>query len=77
MFLCDAVKYEPVREKLFSREIGCYESFGIRGSDKSGAEIFFCSDISADMAFVIDLCEVCNRLQISPVHMLDIIEDSI
>lgn len=77
MILCERVKYEVVEKNLFSDELGSYKSFGITGKNELGEELVICPDVSPDRAFVEKLCERCNKFQLSPLHMLDVIEDSI
>ena len=77
MYIYGLVRYETVEEYLFSEELGHYKTFGIRGTDASGKEVTFCSDVSANEALAHDICEKCNLFQLSPMHILDVILDSI
>lgn len=77
MLLYEPIKYEIFEESLSSSELGAYRAFGIRGVNLSGESVIVCSDVSADETFTRTLCEACNALQVSPLHILDIIEDSL
>ena len=71
-------RYLPIKERLYMDEIGEYISFGIRviqDTDSEKAEILYVSDVSLDFDFVNQLTELCNTLQLEPIHLLDVIED--
>lgn len=70
------VEYEVMEERLYSSELGSYVSYGIIGRDRSGKNVAVCSDISPDRSFVAELCEKCNALGLSPMHLLDVVCDS-
>lgn len=70
-------RYVVFKEKLCSEDIGVYETFGIKSTSFDEGEKFSFSDISVDEAEVTKLCEKCNELDVSPVHMTEIIEDFI
>lgn len=70
-------RYVVFKEKLYSEDIGVYETFGIKSTSFDEEEKFSFSDISVDEAEVTKLCEKCNELDVSPVHMTEIIEDFI
>lgn len=76
MILYELVKYEVMEERLYSSELGRYVSYGIIGRDQSGKKVAICSDISPDRSFVAELCEKCNALGLSPMHLLDAVCDS-
>ena len=69
------VIYEVVEENLYSSELSGYVSYGIIGRDPSGKAVVTCSDISSDRRFVADLCEKCNALGLSPLHLVDVVYD--
>lgn len=70
-------RYVVFKEKLYSEDIVVYETFGIKSTSFDEREKFSFSDISVDEAEVTKLCEKCNELDVSPVHMTEIIEDFI
>ncbi len=67
--------YVPLEEHLHSNEIGDYISFGLILKDENGKELNRISDISNDCFFVAELCRIFNMYQLSPIHLLDVIED--
>ena len=77
--MCEGVnvKYDIFEQELYSLELGYYISFGILGRDAEGKTVVSCSDISVEKDFAVELCNRCNLLGISPIHLLDVIEDSI
>jgi len=70
-------RYFEFEETVCSEIIGKYISFGIRATDQNGNEILSVSDVSVDKAFVSGLCALCEKLELSPLHLVDVIEDSI
>ena len=66
--------YEAVREVLISEELGKYVTYGIRCS-RNLREIAFVSDVSADAADIELLVDLCNKEQLEPIHLYDVIED--
>ena len=73
-------RYVPFEESLFSPSIGGYHSFGIAILQfvKHGwKQIDSISDVSTDYNFVAKLAQRCTRGQLHPVHLIDVIQDSI
>ena len=66
-------KYLITKSRQEDNELGCYTSFGLRfsGSD------YAVSDISVSKKFVSELCRRLNRCKLDPVHLIEVIEDSI
>lgn len=74
------LQYLPVKENLFSLEFGPYISFGIhvfRVTSSGREELDFLSDISTDYAFVSALAGCCTQAQLDPVHLIDVVIDSL
>ena len=72
--------FQPVKEFLFSPELGDYCSYGLRAfvlTAVSCSEVCFVSDVSCDPIFVSLLAEKCTRLQLDPMHLLDVILDAL
>lgn len=69
-------RYVCVEEFLFNREHGHYRSFGIRAFHDY-CEVAFLSDISTDVSFVDFMAALCTRLQLDPIHLMDVMEDMI
>ena len=71
-------RYEPVKEKYYSADIGEYTSYGIRVSEiPSGREVKYFSDVSTDIKRIEKLCALATGGLLSPMHLLDVIEDYI
>jgi len=68
--------YIPVKESLFSRELGSYCSFGMEVME-NGALHSQISDVSTDENFVAELANHCTEGQLDPVHLPDVMEDSL
>lgn len=67
-------RYTAVCEKLYSDELGEYESYGIE-IRKNGELVCRVSDISTDKDELERLAELCEREELSPIHIYDVIED--
>ena len=69
--------YSVFEESRSSQELGAYITYGIKaaGADGHGACLDTVSDISLSGAGVGALTQPCNELQLSPVHLRDIVED--
>ncbi len=65
----------PLEEHLHSNEIGDYTSFGLILKDDNGRELAKISDISNDEVFITEMCQLFTIHQLSPIHLLDVIED--
>ena len=70
-------RYVPFVTLLQSDELGTYSSFGINAVDSSGYVITSIQDVSAERTFVESICRKCNDYQLSPVHLLDVVSDSL
>ena len=72
--------YIPLKEELSSVELGNYQTFAICAYARIGnewCEVARVSDVSADLSFVTALCDRCNRGQLSPLHLRDVVEDAL
>ena len=73
-------QYLPIEEQLFSADLGDYHSFGIVAFKICGGkrqQEAFASDVSTDRDFVEELAERCTAAQLDPIHLKDIVLDSI
>ena len=62
-------KYELITTTIVREEIGAYIGYGIRYGEHA------VTDISLDRAKIENLIERMNSDELSPLHMMDIIED--
>lgn len=71
-------KYRMVEEALTDPELGSYTTYGIRAEgpleDDSDVQI---SDVSLSKQVVEELVERCNRLELDPIHLRDVVEDTV
>ena len=68
--------YIPVKESLYSQELGRYFSFGIEVQEQ-GPQRLKVSDISTNESFVAELARRCTSGQLDPIHLYDVVEDSL
>lgn len=69
------LRYLPYREPARSEDNGLYMTYGIRVLDEEGHEVAHVADVSTNEKVVTELCDVCSRTQVSPMHLADVIED--
>ena len=66
-------RYEAVKERVRSDELGEYDTYGIRVT----TEIASVSDVSIDGAKVDELCRSFNERELSPLRLLDAIDKGV
>lgn len=71
------IHYVPIKQRLYSDELGSYLSYGIAARDDENQTVLSVSDVSPDEQFVAGLCDRCNRYLLDPIHLFDVISDSI
>ena len=74
------VMYVPFEQEKCTEDNGHYVGYGIRALRSTG-ESWECiaevGDISCSMQFVRELAQLCTRLELDPMHLLDVVEDAI
>ena len=73
-------QFRPVRQYLYTSGLGNYCSYGIHAvmTTHSGcADMGFVSDVSCDLKFVSLLADRCTRLQLDPIHLLEVVLDAL
>lgn len=71
------IRYQPFTEERRGADLGVYRSFGIRAIDEQGNVVKEIHDVSTRFAFVASLCKRCTINELDPIHLQDIVEDSI
>lgn len=74
------IVYIPVEQSLNSPFTGRYRTYGIAAVDCSVNPhdvLDFIPDVSIDREFVSALADHCTRGELEPIHLMQIIEDSI
>lgn len=72
--------YHCVKEERHLPEVGRYTTFGITAlSHTKGRwrKLFYVADVSLDHSMVQELARKCTVLQLSPCHLMDVVEDAI
>ena len=72
--------YLVIEEHLYHEDIGEYTSYGIRGISATYGmykEVAFVSDAACDYEKATEIAALCTQLQVSPIHLIDVIEDMI
>ena len=75
----NSITYGVLEEKfsLGARERKAYGIAAYSGADADGTAtvVAHVSDITCDEAAIGELVELCNRLELSPMHLYDVVED--
>ena len=71
------IRYLPFEEERYHADIGPYVSYGIAAKDEHGNVVRSVYDVSTDKAFVASLCKRCTKNRLDPIHLRDVVEDSI
>ena len=72
--------YTAVKEKHQCQSIGDYVAYGIRVTAKENGgerEVMYVPDVSEDEELVERLAMLCTAEELDPIHLPDVIEDSI
>ncbi len=69
------MKYILIKEKLLSIDVGEYTGYGIELQNEDGEIIKRISDIDIHKREVEKLCRLCNKLKLSEIHFLEVVED--
>ena len=73
-FSATNMKYKIFKEKLIGESDVQYFAYGIE-IIKSGITERYISDITCSYQKLKKLCLLCNQLEVSPMHIDDVIED--
>ena len=68
--------YIPLEQTHYSPDIGEYHAWGISAFEGSQLLISVL-DISTDKSFVTNIANQCTSEQLSPLHLRDVIENSL
>ncbi len=71
------VIYEAISTNHFSPETGAYVSFGISARDMEHGQASFVPDVFVQEQEALAFTERLQQLQVSPIHLMDVIEDSL
>lgn len=73
-------RYLPFKEDIVSSDVTVYTSFGIRFMQSAGngwVKLNSVSDVSVDKSFVANLCKLFTDNQLDPIHLTDVLENSL
>ena len=71
------IRYLPFEEERYHVDIGPYVTYGIAAVDERGNVVRSISDVSTDKAYCASLCKKCTINRLDPIHLYDVVEDSI
>ena len=73
----DGGSYKVISKNHYSPETGAYISFGISAHDLEHGQTCFVPDVFIDESEARAFTERLNTLQVSPIHLIDVIEDAL
>lgn len=73
-----AWEYKLYSETVFTQEFGSYNAFGLCVCNvRTKTEELRIKDISTDCAFVTQIAEILNNMQVEPAHFAEVVYDFI
>ena len=69
--------YKVIKKNHYSPETGAYISFGISAHDPQHGQTCFVPDVFIGEPEARAFTERLNTLQVSPIHLIDVIEDAL
>lgn len=69
--------YKVISKNNYSPETGAYISFGISAHDSEHGQTCFVPDVFIGEPEARAFTERLNMLQVSPIHLIDVIEDAL
>ena len=69
--------YKVIKKNHYSPETGAYISFGISAHDPQHGQTCYAPDIIEYCRSSRAFTERLNTLQVSPIHLIDVIEDTL
>lgn len=74
--------YNVFEEKLFNTDLGVYISYGINVEESTNTVenpkfILSLSDVSVTKEIAENIAKLCNKIQLSPIHLRDVVYDTI
>lgn len=70
-------RYLPFKERLYSDDLGYYETFGIKVLNENSQEVMSISDVTPDKALITCFCNKCSDEQLSPIHLCEVLDDNL
>ena len=70
------IQYCMFESRGYDLENGEYRTFGIRAMQGQECHVEI-ADISSDAAIVSHLAQLCNQLELDPIHLYDVAQDAI
>lgn len=74
------IEFYAAEELLYSEEIGSFTAYGIGACEKNECEkkkLIYISNIFLEKQKAEQLAAMCNRLQLSPLHLRNVVEDAV
>lgn len=70
-------KYYPVQESVCDEDGRVYITYGIRAENAAGETVAHVADVSTNRRFVARLAQRCERGELDPEQLRDVILDSL
>ena len=74
------IEYYTVKESLYNEEVGSFTAYGIgvcETNPYTRKTLKYISDVFLDQKKAEKIVGLCNRLQLDPIHLFDVVEDAI
>lgn len=74
------IEFYTVKESLYREEVGSFTAYGIGVCENNPCKretLEYIPDVFLDKQKAERFVVMCNRLQLDPLHLLDVVEDAI
>ena len=70
------IEFYTMKESLCSEDVGSFTTYGI-GVCENNQRLEYISDVFLDQQKAKQFVVLCNRLQLDPLHLSDVIKDAV
>ena len=70
------IEFYTMKESLCSEDVGSFTTYGI-GVCENHQHLEYISDVFLDQQKAEQFVVLCNRLQLDPLHLSDVVEDAV
>ena len=74
------IEFYTVKEVLYSEDVGSFTAYGIGVCNNNQNEretLEYIPDVFLDQQRAEQFVILCNRLQLDPIHLFDVVEDAV
>ena len=73
----ESVRYEVRTDRVTDEEGSVHLVYGVSAYGEKGRLLQSVPNVFCDLAMATDFVDACNRFQLCPIHLMDVIEDTL